>query len=280
MCYFKSNRLNKPHHPAAKIVQAIKFSRNSEQIQHLLHEAKVRHEDGPYALHYAIRTVDFDDRGASAKIVEMISEAFKGAARTPDGKGNLPLHLALEHSAPARVAHQIWRGNPEASKKKNSAGEAPLDIFFRKERGGQAEDSGALIEILLQGLSPLDVTRAIPELHASPSFEKLIKRRVGERLKCELGGYFGSLVSIDIELKDSIFQQFQAHLLEKKSKSIRFLWHASQAPDQIFEHGMKISYASMAFNVFGTGLYLAPDAKLSSYYAKPTPDGESSLICA
>lgn len=58
----------------------------------------------------------------------------------------------------------------------------------------------------------------------------------------------------------------------------RFLWHCSSVPKVVLESGLNGNFASMDLNVYGVGLYMATDAKLSAAYARPDADGVCTML--
>jgi hypothetical protein len=63
-----------------------------------------------------------------------------------------------------------------------------------------------------------------------------------------------------------------------RQSATRFLWHSSSVPQTVMEAGLNGNYASMDLNVYGVGLYMATDAKLSAHYAAPDEDGVCTML--
>ena len=62
----------------------------------------------------------------------------------------------------------------------------------------------------------------------------------------------------------------------------RWLWHGTDALDDVLSSGFKIQYASLDFNVYGAGNYFAPDPKLADFFIRPSrgSSGEKKIILA
>ena len=90
-------------------------------------------------------------------------------------------------------------------------------------------------------------------------------------------------VAINTTCPEGLIGVFRSCLDVFRSKhgrlpATRFLWHSSSVPATVMEAGLNGNYASMDLNVYGVGLYMATDAKLSAHYAAPDADGVCTML--
>jgi hypothetical protein len=93
------------------------------------------------------------------------------------------------------------------------------------------------------------------------------------------------VVSVDVNSKcpQGTMEMFRSSLDVYRTKygrspTTRFLWHSSSVTDTVLESGLSMNFAAMDVNVYGAGLYLATDAKLSAAYTRPNDEGICSML--
>ena len=84
--------------------------------------AREKNGDGDLLIHLASRI----DGGAPLAVIEALHTAFADGVRQPDAKGNVTLHLALEHKSPRDVLFFVLRAYPEACMVRGEGGRIPL----------------------------------------------------------------------------------------------------------------------------------------------------------
>lgn len=121
------------------------------------------------------------------------------------------------------------------------------------------------------------------------------KRGIRDRFTTDMGMYIEpNSVQVHLNINSHAAKMFVSknrsvykHTAKVTPPPLRFLWHGCNPKnfDEIFRDGFKTSFANMTFNVYGSGIYFATDAKLSSYFVAGKgndmkPDVDYSIIFA
>ena len=90
-------------------------------------------------------------------------------------------------------------------------------------------------------------------------------------------------VEVNTACPDGLINVFRSALDVFRSKHgcvppTRFMWHSSTVPEIVMQSGLNPNFAAMDLNVYGVGLYVATDAKLSGYYARPDEHGVCTML--
>jgi ankyrin repeat protein len=154
----------------------------------------------------------------------------------------------------------------------------------------QAVQLGSLeciIELYLAGASS-SIYDLLPAMVGKKHVPRLAERcceAVRARFIADFGESNVAVESVEVNTAcpDGLINVFRSALDVFRSKHgrvppTRFLWHSSTVPETVMQNGLNANFASFDLNVYGVGLYVATDAKLSGYYARPDEHGVCTML--
>jgi ankyrin repeat protein len=144
-----------------------------------------------------------------------------------------------------------------------------------------------IVELYLAGASTsiYDLLPAIVGAKHVPRLAEGCCDAVRKRFEDDFGASNVAVESVEVNTAcpDGLINVFLSALDVFRAKHgrvppTRFLWHCSTVPEIVLRSGLNGNFASMDLNVYGVGLYVATDAKLSGYYARPDEHGVCTML--
>ena len=163
-------------------------------------------------------------------------------------------------------------------------GDAPGTLMQQAVQLGSLK---CIVELYLAGASSsiYDLLPAIVGPRHVPRLAEGCCEAVRARFLADFGEGNVSVDSVEVNTAcpDGLINVFRSALDVFRSKHghippTRFLWHCSTVPEIVMQSGLNGNFASMDLNVYGVGLYVATDAKLSGYYARPDEHGVCTML--